>query len=80
MMPAKKSTEMVRGEEEFMEHAKQDATKAMEIARARFRQAEDEMERTIKKDPVRAAVIAAGLGAAIGAAITFAIMKRKKKE
>jgi len=31
MMPAKKSTEMVRGEEEFMEHAKQDATKAMEL-------------------------------------------------
>lgn len=79
-MPVKKSTEIARGEEEFMEHAKQDAMKAMELARARFRQAEDEMERTIKKDPVRATVIAAGLGAAIGAAVTFALMKRKKKE
>ncbi len=67
-------------EEEFMEHAKEDARKAMELAKAKFMEAEKEVETSIKSDPVRAAMIAAGLGAAVGAAVTFALMRKKKDE
>lgn len=75
-MPAKVRTES----EEFMEHAKEDARKAMELAKAKFMQAEADVKHAIEKDPVHAAMIAAGVGAAIGAAITFALMRKKKKE
>lgn len=66
--------------EELMEHAKNDARMAMDMAKAKFREAEDAVNKAIHKDPVRAAMIAAGIGAAIGAAVTFAILKKKKKE
>lgn len=66
--------------EEFLEHAKNDARMAMDMAKAKFREAEDAVDKAIHKDPVKAAMIAAGIGAAIGAAVTFAILKKKKKE
>ncbi|MBU4246084.1 MAG: hypothetical protein ABIF85_00265 [Nanoarchaeota archaeon] len=66
--------------EEFMEHAKKDAKMAMDMAKAKFREAENAVDEAIHKDPVHAAMIAAGIGAAIGAAVTLAVMRRKKKD
>ncbi|MFZ3077617.1 MAG: hypothetical protein WA139_04130 [Candidatus Aenigmatarchaeota archaeon] len=67
-------------EAELMEHAKRDAMEAMELAKAKFKEAENSIENSIKEDPVHAAMIAAGVGAAIGAAITLAVMRRQKKK
>ena len=67
-------------DEEFMKHAKNDARIAMDMAKAKFREAEDAVDKAIHKDPVKAAMIAAGIGAAIGAAVTFAVMRKKKKD
>jgi len=66
--------------EELLEHAKQDAKMALDMAKAKFREAEDAVNKSIHKDPVKAAMIAAGIGAAIGAAVTFAMMKKKANE
>ena len=66
--------------EEFLEHAKNDAKMALDMAKAKFKEAENAVDEAIHKDPVHAAMIAAGIGAAIGAAVTFAMMKKKKKE
>jgi hypothetical protein len=66
--------------EEFFEHAKNDARTAMDVAKAKFRDAEDAVNKAIHKDPVRAAMIAAGISAAIVAAVTFAVMQEKKKK
>lgn len=66
--------------EEFLEHAKQDARMAMDVAKAKFKDAEDAVDAAIHKDPVHAAMIAAGIGAAIGAAVTLAVMRKKKKD
>lgn len=45
----------------------------------KFKAAELKVNNAIKKNPKKAALIAAGVGAAVGAAITAAIMLRKKK-
>lgn len=66
--------------EEYLEHVKKDARMAMEMAKAKFKDAENAVDEAIHKDPVHAAMIAAGIGAAIGAAVTFAVMSKKKKE
>lgn len=66
--------------EEFLERAKNEARIAMEMAKAKFKDAEKSVDAAIHKDPVHAAMIAAGIGAAIGAAVTFAMMRKKKKE
>lgn len=67
-------------DEEFVKHAKEDAMKAMELAKAKFKEAEEKVEKAIEDDPVHAAMIAAGIGVAIGAAVTFELMKKKKEE
>ncbi len=67
-------------EGEFIEHAKEDAMRALELAKAKFKEAEDRVEKAIDDDPVHAAMIAAGIGIAIGAAVTFELMKKKKEE
>jgi|GEM_PF-1916407 len=67
-------------DEEFFEHAKKDARMAMDMAKAKFMEAEDAVDKAIHKDPVHAAMIAAGIGAAIGAAVTLAMMKKRKKD
>jgi ElaB/YqjD/DUF883 family membrane-anchored ribosome-binding protein len=46
---------------------------------AKFKQAEVKVHQAIKKNPEKAALIAAGVGAAIGAAVTAAIMYRRRK-
>lgn len=66
--------------EEFLEHAKNDAKMALDMAKAKFREAEDAVNKSIHKDPVKAAMIAAGIGAAIGAAVTLAMMRKKKDD
>ncbi len=74
-MPAKKEVQA----EEAIEVVKEEAMSAMQMAKARFREAEERVMKYIERDPVRAAMIAAGIGVAIGAATTFALMRRKKK-
>jgi len=46
---------------------------------AKFKQAELKVHRAMKKNPEKAALIAAGVGVLIGAAVTAAIMHKKKK-
>ncbi len=45
----------------------------------KFKQAEVKVHKAMKKNPEKAALIAAGIGAVIGAAVTAAIMHKKKK-
>lgn len=63
---------------ELMAHAKEDALHAMDAAKVKFRQAQGHVNKYMKHNPVRAAMIAAGIGAALGAAITFAATQHKK--
>ncbi|MBI4983411.1 hypothetical protein HZC32_02105 [Candidatus Woesearchaeota archaeon] len=47
--------------------------------KAKFKHAEAKVAHAIKKNPEKAALIAAGIGAAIGAAAAAAIMYKRKK-
>lgn len=47
---------------------------------AHFKQAEVKVHTAIKKNPEKAALIAAGVGAVIGAAVTAAILHKKKNK
>ena len=62
--------------EELIEHAKQDARRAMGAAKAQFEKAQLRVNQYMKDNPVRAAMIAAGIGAALGAAITLALTRK----
>ncbi|MBI2143710.1 hypothetical protein HYU17_00990 [Candidatus Woesearchaeota archaeon] len=46
--------------------------------KAKFREAQASVGRYMKKNPAKAAMIAAGVGAAIGAAATAAILRHRK--
>lgn len=48
--------------------------------KAKFKQVEAKVHNAMKKNPEKAALIAAGVGAAIGAAVTAAILLKKKKK
>ncbi len=45
----------------------------------KFKQAEIKVHRAMKKNPEKAALIAAGVGVLVGAAVTAAIMRKKKQ-
>jgi len=47
--------------------------------KAKLRDAEKKVHVAMKKNPEKAALIAAGVGVAIGAAVTAAILRHKKK-
>ncbi len=63
--------------EDHVAHAKEDARKAMKMAKAQFKEARDNVKKYMKENPVKAAMMAAGLGAAIGAA-TVALIRRRR--
>ena len=47
--------------------------------KAKLKQVELKAHNAMKKNPEKAALIAAGIGAVVGAAVTAAIMRHKKK-
>ncbi|MFH0701435.1 MAG: hypothetical protein V2A62_03280 [Candidatus Woesearchaeota archaeon] len=47
--------------------------------KVKLKQAQVKVHNAMKKNPEKAALIAAGVGVAIGAAVTAAIMRHKKK-
>jgi len=55
------------------------ARKEIAKAKVELAKAGKKVEAYIKKNPEKAAIIAAGIGAAVGAAITSLVVKKKKK-
>ena len=54
--------------------------KAIDIAKAKMKEAEKEVRKYAKKDPGKAIIIAAGVGAAIGAIIMLAVEEDRRKD
>lgn len=69
-----------KNNEELMAHAKKDARRAMDAAKAKFQQAQGHVNKYMKSNPVRSAMIAAGIGAAIGAAVMIAVGRRRERK
>jgi ABC-type sugar transport system substrate-binding protein len=56
------------------------AAKELKKAKAELTKAGKKVEDFVKKNPEKAAIIAAGVGAAVGAAITGLLTKKAKKK
>lgn len=69
---------MSKAKPDVKKQAQAAARKAFAVAKIKFRTAEKEVNKHIKKDPAKAVLLAAGIGAAIGA-VTMLALSRKRK-
>ena len=60
---------------EDVEMVRAEAKKAMEVAKAKFAEAEKHVEKEIRANLKRAVLVAAGLGAAVGALTAYLLLR-----